>query len=154
MHEPPSDHIYATDKPLRKPNESSWEEADSSETQPRRPKVLVVDDQKLIADTLSEILDLEGFHVLTAYDGWTALETAGRFRPDYLLSDVLMPQMNGVELAITVRKMNPAARILLFSGQTGISEILLEGQRRGFEFELIAKPIHPRQLIELLKKKD
>ena len=70
---------------------------------------------------------------------------------DYLLSDVLMPQMNGVELAIAIRKMHPTIRIVLFSGQAGISEILLEGQRQGFHFELLAKPIHPLKVIEHLR---
>jgi hypothetical protein len=60
--------------------------------------------------------------------------------------------MNGVELAIAVRKMHPLTRILLFSGQAGISDVLLDGQRRGFEFELIAKPIHPLKMIERLKR--
>ncbi len=124
---------------------------DSKEPQRSLPKILVVDDERRIADTLGEILELAGFHVAIAYDGWEALERAARFHPDYLLSDVLMPQMNGVELAIAIRKTYPSAKILLFSGQAGISEILLDGQKQGFEFELVAKPIHPSKLIELLK---
>jgi DNA-binding NtrC family response regulator len=116
-----------------------------------RPIVLVVDDEKLIVDTMVEILEGAGFDVIGAYDGWTALEQIARRRPDYVLSDVLMPQMNGVELAIAIQKMHPTTRIILFSGQAGISEILLEGQRQGFEFELIAKPIHPLRLIEHLR---
>ncbi|MGB6130878.1 MAG: response regulator [Acidobacteriaceae bacterium] len=119
---------------------------------PRRARVLVVDDQRLIADTVAEILTNAGFEAVAAYDGWQALEIASRFRPDCLLSDVLMPRMNGVELAITLRQKDPRLTILLFSGQAGISEILLEGQRRGYEFELIAKPIHPLKLIERLKQ--
>jgi CheY-like chemotaxis protein len=111
----------------------------------------VVDDEKMIADTMSEILTGAGFQVAVAYDGWTALEAASRFPPDYMLSDVLMPRMNGVELAIAIRKIFPLAKIFLFSGQAGISEILLNGQRQGFQFELIAKPIHPLKLIERLK---
>lgn len=122
-------------------------------TQRSRPTVLVVDDEKLIVDTLAEILEGAGFEVIGACDGWTALEKIADRRPDYLLSDVLMPQMNGVELAIAIRKMYPATRIMLLSGQAGISEILLEGQRQGFEFELIAKPIHPLKLIEHLKER-
>jgi hypothetical protein len=59
-----------------------------------------------------------------------------------------------VELAIAVRKMYPAVKILLFSGQAGISEILLEGQSRGYQFELIAKPIHPLKLVERLKEQE
>jgi CheY-like chemotaxis protein len=129
------------------------DEADSKQPQRSLPKILVVDDEKRIADTLSEILEMSGFHVATAYDGWDALEAAARFHPDYLLSDVLMPRMNGVDLAIAMQKMYPDAKILLFSGQAGISDILLAGHRQGFEFELIAKPIHPLKLIERLKAK-
>jgi len=58
--------------------------------------------------------------------------------------------MNGVELAIASRTHYPAAGIVLFSGQAGISEILQDAQPRGYEFELIAKPIHPSRLIERL----
>lgn len=142
---------YVTDGFFRDHIESPWEKTGSGGPQENRPKVLVVDDERLVADTISEILDGAGFGVLTAYDGWTGLEAAARFQPDYLLSDVLMPRMNGVELAIAIRKMYPAVRILLFSGQAGISEVLLHGQKQGFEFELIAKPIHPLKLIERLK---
>ncbi len=120
--------------------------------QPSRRKVLVVDDQRLIVDTIAEILEGAGFEVIPSYDPWDALEAAARFQPDHLLTDVLMPRMNGVDLAIAVRKMYPAVKILLFSGQAGISEILLDGQRRGYEFELIAKPVHPLKLVERLKE--
>jgi CheY-like chemotaxis protein len=121
------------------------------ETRPVRPRVLVVDDERLIADTCSEILEGAGFEAKTAYDGWAALELAAEFRPDYLLTDVLMPRMNGVELAIALNKMMPSVHILLFSGQAGISQILHQGQERGYEFELLAKPIHPTKLIERLQ---
>lgn len=123
----------------------------SQESSAFRPKVLVVDDQKLIVDTLSEILETEGFDVAAAYDGWQALEAAARFRPDHLLTDVLMPRMNGVELAIAMRSLFPAINILLFSGQAGISEILADAEKRGFHFEIVAKPIHPRKLVEHLR---
>ena len=73
---------------------------DAREAQRSRPRVLVVDDQKLIVDTIAEILEGAGFEVAGACDGWKALEMAARFHPDRLLTDVLMPGMNGVELAI------------------------------------------------------
>ena len=144
--------VFSSDDPLRKVVEIRSAGSTPVEPQPVLRKVLVVDDQKIIADTVSEILESANFQVMAAYDGWSALEIARRFRPDYLLSDVLMPRMNGVELAVAIRKMLPTARILLFSGQAGISEALLEGQRQGYEFELIAKPIHPLKLIERLKE--
>jgi CheY-like chemotaxis protein len=121
-------------------------DTDSTRAEPAKPRVLVVDD-----DTTCEILEEAGFSARAAYDGWMALDIAGEFRPDYLLTDVLMPRMNGVELAIAVTKIWPATRILLFSGQAGISEILLKGHNEGYEFELVAKPIHPVKLVEHLK---
>jgi CheY-like chemotaxis protein len=148
-----SSGIHAAEDLFRNKIEPHFAEDDSPETHRSSPKILVVDDERCIADTLAEILEMSGFRVAKAYDGWEALEMVVRFRPDYLLSDVLMPRMNGVELAIAIRKMFPAARILLFSGQAGISEILLEGHREGFDFELIPKPIHPLKLIERLKDK-
>ncbi len=146
-----SGSVYLSDTFFRNPTDFTSDQTADKESEPIRFKILVVDDERLIADTISEILKRAGFHVVTAYDGWEALQSAGRFRPDYLLSDVLMPQMNGIELALALQKMHPAAKILLFSGQAGISEILLSGQRQGLIYELIAKPIHPLKLIEILK---
>jgi DNA-binding NtrC family response regulator len=63
----------------------------------------------------------------------------------------MMPLMNGVELAIAVTKMLPNTKIVLFSGQAGISDIVEEGHAQGYEFPLLAKPVHPLRLIEALK---
>ena len=143
MFEMPSGSVFLIDRFSRNEGMLPSDEAGSKQPDRSLPKILVVDDEKRIADTLSEILEMSGFHVATAYDGWDALEAAARFHPDYLLSDVLMPRMNGVDLAIAMRKMYPDAKILLFSGQAGISEILLAGHRQGFEFELIANQSIP-----------
>jgi CheY-like chemotaxis protein len=124
----------------------------SKKPRARRPRVLVVDDERIIADTVAEILEGAGFQAATAYDGWSALQVAGVLQPDYLLSDVLMPRMNGVDLAMAIQKMYPAARILLFSGQAGITEILRTAQNQGLQYELIPKPIHPLSLIARLKE--
>ncbi len=123
----------------------------STESRTSRPKILVVDDQKLIVDTIAEILQGAGFEVAVASDAWAALDIAARFHPERILTDILMPGMNGVELAIAVRKMYPSVKILLFSGQAGISEILDGAEERGYKFEVIAKPIHPGKLIQRIK---
>jgi CheY-like chemotaxis protein len=113
MFEMPSGNIFLIDRFLRNEGMLPSDEAGSEQPQGSLPKILVVDDEKRIADTLSEILEMSGFHVATAYDGWDALEAAARFHPDYLLSDVLMPRMNGADLAIAMRKMYPDTKILL-----------------------------------------
>ena len=144
--------VYAADEPAQTPAASTWTQPDSRRGDDARAKVLIVDDQRLIADTLAEILSNAGFDAVAAYDGFDALDKASRFNPQWVVTDVLMPRMNGVELAIALRKNFPSSAILLFSGQAGISDILQEGRRQGYQFELIAKPIHPLKLIERLKE--
>jgi CheY-like chemotaxis protein len=147
-----SDAIHFADELLSQELLPIREDAASPEPGRSRRKILVVDDQRLIANTIVEIFQNAGFEAVAAYDGWSALEIAGRLRPDLLLSDVLMPQMNGVQLAIAMRRNHPETKILLFTGQAGISEILLEGKEKGYEFELLPKPIHPLKLLERIKE--
>ncbi|HEY3626853.1 MAG TPA: response regulator [Terracidiphilus sp.] len=116
------------------------------------PTVLVVDDEETVANTTVEILNLAGFCAFVAYDGLTALELAAKFHPDILLTDVLMPGMNGIELAIAISKLLPHTAILLISGQAGTLDLMEKARTEGHTFELIAKPIHPMKLIERLKK--
>ncbi len=113
--------------------------------------VLVVDDEETVANTTVEILNMTGFCAFVAYDGQTALELAAKFHPDILLTDVMMPGMNGVELAVALSKLLPETHILLISGQAGTIDLLEKARREGHNFDLIAKPIHPMKLIEQLK---
>ena len=115
-------------------------------------RVLVVDDEALIADTIVMILNRNGFEAEAVYSGTQAIETARRNRPQLVLSDVLMPQVDGVEAAIQIREILPETRIVLFSGQSATVEILARARARGHEFELLPKPIHPIKLIERLRE--
>ena len=114
--------------------------------------VLVVDDEALIADTIVMILNRNGFVAEAVYSGTQAIEAARRSRPELVLSDVLMPQVDGVEAAIQIREILPETRIVLFSGQSATVEILARARARGHEFELLPKPIHPTKLIERLRE--
>jgi CheY-like chemotaxis protein len=118
-----------------------------------KPTILVVDDQEIIADTTAAILNRFGFQAVHTYDAHTALQIAATLKPDFLLTDVSMPIMNGVELAIAITKLSPGTKILLFSGQAGVSNILREGEEKGYVFDLVAKPIHPENLVQHLNRK-
>jgi CheY-like chemotaxis protein len=120
------------------------------DTRPQR--VLVVDDEALIADTIVMILNRNGFVAEAVYSGRQAIDTARRISPELVLSDVLMPQIDGVEAAIQIREFLPETRIVLFSGQSATVEILARARARGHEFELLPKPIHPTKLIERLRE--
>lgn len=114
--------------------------------------ILVVDDNKVIADTTSAILNRFGFCAITAYDGVTALRLAAETSPDILLSDIVMPIVNGVDLAISVRKILPETAILLFSSQAATEDILEDARRRGYCFDIVGKPIHPEELVYHLNR--
>jgi CheY-like chemotaxis protein len=110
--------------------------------------VLVVDDEQRIADTLTIILSSKGYAAQAAYSGATALAVCGNRSPDLLLTDVVMPEMNGIELAMAIRRDFPACKVLLFSGQAATTELLEEASSRGHQFELLAKPVHPLDLLD------
>jgi len=119
---------------------------------PERLFILVVDDEKRIADTLVLILNSKGYAAEAAHDGTAALEVCRQKAPNLVLSDVVMPGMNGIELAIAIRQQFPGCHILLFSGQAETSEILEDAKRRGHDFELLAKPLHPEELFLRIKE--
>ena len=114
-------------------------------------RILVVDDEILIADTIVQILNRNGFVAEAAYGGAEAIECARLTQPDLVLSDVLMPQIDGVEAAIQISQLCPDTRIVLFSGQAATLEILSRARDRGYNFELLAKPMHPTKLIKHLR---
>jgi CheY-like chemotaxis protein len=114
--------------------------------------VLVVDDERLIADTICEILSEHGFAAFKAYSGEEAVRLSQVLQPDIVLSDVLMPQMSGIQMAITIREALPATRIVLFSGQATTAELLRQAAAAGHRFELLAKPIHPEELVRRIKE--
>ncbi|HKR26036.1 MAG TPA: response regulator [Acidobacteriaceae bacterium] len=143
--------IHFADEFAAPPSELEVSESDAEGSAAAQPRVLVVDDERLLADTTAVILRRAGFQAKTAYDGFGALEMAESFRPDYLLTDIMMPAMNGVELAIAIMRTYPATKVLLISGQAGISDILADSRARGFEFPLLAKPAHPAKVVEALR---
>jgi len=125
---------------------------DEAQNQSPAPRILVVDDEKVIADTIVQILNRDGFIAEAAYGGQEAIDKAKRTCPELVLSDVLMPDIDGVEAAITIRQQCPETRIVLFSGQAATVEILARARERGYTFELLPKPIHPTELIKHLRQ--
>jgi CheY-like chemotaxis protein len=139
----------------RAPLHRSGSHADGDLTRETTPtRILVVDDEPLIADTIVQILNRNGFLAEAAYGGREAIEAARRTNPELILSDVLMPHTDGVEAAIAIQKFLPDTRIVLFSGQAATVEILARARKRGYHFELLAKPLHPTQLIKHLRQAD
>lgn len=116
-----------------------------------RKRVLVVDDENLIADSIAEILNRNGFDAIARYDAEGVMQVlSGSAHPDMMLTDVIMPSLDGIELAKSVQSINPAIRILLVSGNVAASQLLRDASTEGFLFEILAKPVHPSRLLEVL----
>jgi CheY-like chemotaxis protein len=114
-------------------------------------KIIVVDDEPIIADTLVNILNGEGHDAFAVSDGASAVKWAEMVQPDALVTDVIMPGMNGIETAKAIIKLVPNCRILLFSGQAATTDLLAKARAEGYNFEVLAKPINPEILIERLE---
>jgi len=115
-----------------------------------RLRVLVVDDERLITDSICAILNENGFDAAGAYNGSEAIAAARKLRPDIVLSDVMMPRMSGVELGIQLRSEFPDIKIYLFSGQAETSAMIHRAEAEGHYFDLFPKPIHPDELMTRL----
>lgn len=113
--------------------------------------VFVVDDEPVIASSLAMILTRCGFDARFFTEPHKALLATQAEPPDLLITDVVMPVLSGVELAIRVRKTCPNCKVLLFSGQARMREFLAAARAEGHEFEVLSKPVHPSDLLQKIQ---
>jgi len=112
-------------------------------------RVLIVDDENIIALTLTKIFEGAGYEAKATGSAEDALDVMAIWEPALLVVDIMLPKMNGVELAIRIRKGYPACQVILFSGHGEASDWLLFAREDRPSFEVIAKPVHPRDLLIL-----
>lgn len=118
----------------------------------RQPSVFAVDDEPVIATTLATILRLNGgFRARSFTKPLEALEAVRLDAPDLLITDVVMPLLSGIELAIQVRELCPDCKVLLFSGQAATAHLLDAAGANGHNFELLVKPVHPADLLAKIR---
>lgn len=119
---------------------------------PPKPRILVADDQRLVADMLVMILQQHGYETTAVYGGRLAVEKARQWRPGLFLSDVSMPEVDGIQAAIEIHAMLPECRILLFSGDPSCVDRIQEARLRGHSFEFLEKPIPSAALLKRIRR--
>jgi DNA-binding NtrC family response regulator len=119
---------------------------------PSATRVFVVDDETVIATTLAMILKTSGFDARSFTNPLVALDAANSEPPHLLISDVVMPEMLGTNLAIEMKRRCPDCKVLLFSGQAATSNLLEKARVDGHDFSLLTKPIHPADLLREIRK--
>jgi len=117
-------------------------------------RVLIIDDEKAVADTLVMILQRKGYDAAVAYSGPEALKKVESFAPNCVISDVIMPGINGIEVCAAIEKMHPECHMLLFAGQAFNHELVERMRVEGHAWELLAKPLPPDKLLAKLASLD
>jgi CheY-like chemotaxis protein len=109
--------------------------------------VLIVDDEPIVAETTAAIFRLAGHEAHWVRSSKEALDLAPEVNPDLLMADVVMPNDNGIDLAIKFLTQFPTCKILLISGQAETTDLLEQARKKGYEFEILAKPLWPPDLL-------
>ena len=115
-----------------------------------RHRILIVDDEAAVADSLQLILSSRSYEVRAVYSAEEAIDILGEWRPDLAMIDVMLPQMNGIELAGILSGNCPQCRLLLISGHPGTTDLLNDARSHGHSFEILAKPLHPTFILATL----
>lgn len=113
-------------------------------------RVLVVDDDKVVADSLTAILCRQGYTAQAAYSAGSAISAAKNTPPDTVISDVLMPEMNGLELAEYFTEHHPQCQVVLMSGDASAEGLLDTALRQSHPYPTQHKPVGLMQIFEML----
>lgn len=113
-------------------------------------KILVVDDERSIRNSMKEVLGFEGHTVILAEDGESGLKEAEREQFDLVFSDIKMPKMDGIELLVKMRQLQPSTKMILISGH-GTIETAVQCMRNG-AFDFIEKPMNLNRLLQAVKE--
>ncbi|HLW54482.1 MAG TPA: response regulator [Candidatus Angelobacter sp.] len=114
-------------------------------------KVLIIDDEIHVADTLAMVLSAHGYAVRVEYCGEAGVRGAAEFFPDIVLSDVLMPDIDGVEVAQQIRRSSINCRIFLLSALPDHAHRLQHARGDGETFPVLEKPLDPHSLLLRLR---
>jgi DNA-binding NtrC family response regulator len=120
-------------------------------TESKRPRVFVVDDEPIISFTLATILESAGYTARSFTDPLEALRAAEINCPDYLITDVMMPALNGIDLGIQFKAIFPSVKVLLFSGVASATQQWESATGKTHEFDLLTKPVHPKTLLAAIE---
>ena len=112
----------------------------------------IVDDEPMIASSLEIVLIMQGFEAKSFVRPSDVLAAVRSSPPDILIADVIMPEMNGFELAAQVTELRPDCKVLLFSGQHATESLHETMKAQGRDYMLLAKPIHPNDLMEKIRE--
>lgn len=115
-------------------------------------KILIIDDNELLASVLQRILEEKGYEVKSAQDGEEGYSTYLHFRPDLVVTDIQMPGKNGLELMEHIRRHNPMVRTIYMSGDLKKFLLPLEKEKELYQANFLEKPFSPNELMKAVSE--
>lgn len=124
------------------------------EEPPVKIKILVVEDEFGLHEIFREIFRMEGYDVRIATNGVQGYELFKKFNPDLVFTDIIMPEMNGLELVGKIREINPRIKVIYMSGFFGIKQVRLRIQEEveQYGYLTLSKPFKLSTMLEMVKE--
>jgi CheY-like chemotaxis protein len=113
-------------------------------------KVLVVDDNRLLAATIQEVLECEGLEVMSAKDGVDGYSAYLLFKPDIVITDIQMPRENGLEMMGHIRTHDPMIKTIYMSGDINPYRPFLKEEKRKYPVCFFEKPFSLESLRKVI----
>jgi CheY-like chemotaxis protein len=112
-------------------------------------RILIIDDNSAVRDTMARILQLAGYQTITAGDGNEGLMRMRKEHPDLIITDIIMPEKEGIETIREILLEQPAARIIAVSGGGRHANMdFLEAAKKLGAMEILEKPFEPDELVK------
>ena len=113
-------------------------------------KILVVDDERDLAEMLAAILELKGHQAKFCLDGYKAIEEAKSTHYDLIMMDIRLPEINGVETFIKIKEIDSEVKVVMMTG-FAVEELLYEATKQG-ACGCIHKPFKPEKVLEMIER--
>jgi len=115
-----------------------------------RPRILVIDDERAIRETIFDILDAKGYEVHVAESGERGITLAGKEYYDVVIVDIVMPEMNGVEACRHIRNISPSSSIIMMTGYSPSNPLVRSAIDGGVK-RLLHKPFQVSTLLDAME---
>lgn len=113
-------------------------------------RILIIDDDQAVADTLGQILRVHGYDARMTYSAESAIDLIAEWPPDVAIVDVILPKMNGIDFGLLLKENYPESHVLLFSGSPSLDELLQRAGAEKHRFQVLTKPVHPAVMLEAI----
>jgi len=124
------------------------------DTNPAKKRILIVEDEFGLQETLRDVFIMEGYDVKVAIDGEEGYQSFLEFKPDLIFTDVVMPKMSGIELVKKIRQTHPKMKVIYISGFLGLKNVKrdLNEDTLKYGYPCLAKPFRISAMLEMVDR--